>query len=191
MNIAFCIGNGPSREQFDLTLLSDVGPTYGCNQLIEDFPLDNTIVVDRPLLIDFIAKGINQRTNIYTRRRWHTYVQADNLHFLNDPVSKPHNEFEKELNWGSGTHSLNLAAGTGADIVVMLGYDLWSGNIYTNTNVDPSFWIHQIKKCFELHPFVQFVQIQKDGWECPNDWTADNFLMDNFDGLKLLLEENG
>lgn len=185
MNFSFCIGNGPSKEGFDLTTLTDIGPTYGCNQLVESFPLDNTIVVDRTLLIDFIAKGINRRTNIYTRRRWHTYVEADNLHFLDDPVLEIQTEFDREIHWGSGAHALNLAAGTGSDIVVMLGYDLW------NAKINPDAWIYQINKCFELHPFVQFVQIQNEAWACPKEWTAENFLMDNFDGLKALLEENG
>jgi hypothetical protein len=32
---AYCIGNGPSRKDFDLTTLKDTGQTYGCNASIE------------------------------------------------------------------------------------------------------------------------------------------------------------
>lgn len=182
MNIAFCIGNGPSKDGFDLKLLNDAGPTYGCNRLIDKFPLDNTVAVDRNVVIDLIARGV--RTNIYTRRRWHAYVQADNLQFLSDPIQDPQHEYDREIHWGSGTHALNLAAKTGVDIIVMLGYDIW------NADLDPSVWIYQIKKCFELHPNVQFVQIQPSGWHVPEEWTHDNFLMDDFDGLKTLLKDN-
>ena len=34
--IAYCIGNGPSRKNFDLTKLSK-GATYGCNALYRDY----------------------------------------------------------------------------------------------------------------------------------------------------------
>ena len=30
---AYCIGNGPSRKDFDLTKLKETGQTYGCNAL--------------------------------------------------------------------------------------------------------------------------------------------------------------
>ena len=64
MNFAFCIGNGSSKNKFDLNSLKDVGPTYGCNALIETFDLDNTIIVDKDLLIDIISRGFNKKTNI-------------------------------------------------------------------------------------------------------------------------------
>lgn len=184
MNIAFCIGNGPSRKKFDVDKLKSVGPTYGCNRLIEKFGVDNTIVVDRNVLIDLIAQGYNRKTNIYTRQTWHRLVQADNLYFLSDPVEEPIELWDKESHWGSGVHALNLAASRGADIVIMLGYDLY------NAELDPSCWIYQINKCFQLHPNTQFVQIQNDNWECPENWTADNFLMDNYKGLVQLLKDN-
>jgi hypothetical protein len=141
-------------------------------------------VVDRTTLIDLISQGYNRKTNIYTRKAWHKLVQADNLHFLDDPIENPIEIWDKESHWGSGTHALNLAASKGADIVIMLGYDLY------NTELNPDCWIYQIAKCFELHPNTQFVQIQNDKWECPESWTADNFLTDTYKGLVQLLKDN-
>jgi hypothetical protein len=184
MNIAFCIGNGPSRKNFDINKLKVVGPTYGCNHLVETFPVDNTIVVDKNTLIDLIARGYNKKTNVYTRRVWHNLVQADNLYFLNDPIKNPIEIWDREIQWGSGVHALNLAASLGADIIIMLGYDLY------NSNFDPKCWIYQINKCFELHPQTQFVQIQNDKWQPPEIWTADNFLIDTYKGLVQLLKDN-
>lgn len=183
MNIAFCIGNGISREKFDLNKLKDIGPIYGCNRLIETFDIDNTIVVDNSTLIDLVAKGYNRKTNIYTRKRWHRLVEADNVHYLEDPIKEPIHRWDMESQWGSGTHALNLAANNGSEIIVMLGYDLY------NAGFSPNCWIYQIDKCLELHPDTQFVQIQEDGWECPDTWTHSNFLMDNFKGLKQLLKD--
>lgn len=184
MNISFCIGNGPSKNKVDLSKLKDVGPTYGCNSTIDKFNLDNTIVVDRDLLIDFISRGINKKTNIYTRKCWHTLIQADNLYFLDDPVKNIQSKWDNEKHWGSGTHAINLAAKRGTDIIIMLGFDLYK------TGLNPDCWIYQINKCFELYPDTQFVQIQNNDWECPKSWTADNFLMDDYEGLYQLLKDN-
>ena len=183
MNISFCIGNGPSRLKFDLNLLKDIGPTYGCNNLIETFELDNTIIVDRKLLIDFISRGYNKRTNIYTRQRWQSLIQAENLYFLKHPIKHAQIKYEKEINWGSGTHAINLAASRNADIIIMIGYDLYDGNVYNNQIVDPSCWIYQIKKCFDLYPDIQFVQIQDNNWKTPNLWNNENYSQDSFSGL--------
>ena len=183
MNISFCLGNGPSRLNFDLNLLKTAGPTYGCNNLIETFELDNTVIVDRSLLVDMISQCYNTKTNIYTRKRWKNLVEAENLHFLNSPIKYPIEKWDNEIHWGSGTHAINLAASNGADIIIMLGYDLYSGNVYNNVTVDPNCWIYQIKKCFDLYPNIQFVQIQDDKWENPNIWDNENYSQDSFKGL--------
>lgn len=181
MNIAFCVGNGSSRKKVDLSELKAIGPVYGCNNLIEEFALDNTIIVDRKPLIDLISRGFNKQTNVYTRKRWQPLIQADNMHFLSDPISKPVELWDREIHWGSGTHSLNLAAKNGSDVIVMIGYDLY--------DIDPACWIYQISKCFEMYPDTQFVQIQNKKWETPTSWTASNFQRDDFIGLTKLLKQ--
>lgn len=189
MNIAFCIGNGPSRAKFKLEQIKAIGPTYGCNQLIETFDLDNTIVVDKTLLIDFIARGINKRTNLYTRNRWKNIVEAENLRFLEDPIKEPRVRWDNEIHWGSGTHALNLAANNGSEIIVMIGYDLFNSSMYSDKTVDPGCWIYQIKKCFDMYPDLQFVQIQSSDWQCPTEWDNDNLSIDTFENLLKLIKE--
>lgn len=189
MNFAFCIGNGISRLKFDLTQLKEFGPTYGCNQLIETFDLDNTIVVDKTLLIDLVSRGHNKETNLYTRKRWKNLISADNLHFLDDPIQTPQEKWDNEIHWGSGTHAINLAAKNNADIVVMLGYDLHKKGVYNAQTVDPTCWIYQISKCFEMYPSTQFVQIQDKKWKCPKEWTSENFLRDDFKKIVQLLND--
>ncbi len=188
MNIAFCIGNGASRVKFNLKLLKELGPTYGCNQLIESFELDNTIVVDKNLFIDLVSKGYNKKTNLYTRIRWKSIVEAENLKFLENPIKEPTSRWDNEIHWGSGTHALNLAANNNAEIIVMLGYDLYNANLYTNKIVDPACWIYQIKKCFDMYPAVEFVQIQPKKWQCPKEWDNTNLSVDTFDNLLLQLK---
>lgn len=189
MNIAFCVGNGASRKSFDLEQLKDLGPVYGCNQLVETFALDNTIVVDKMLLIDLLSKGYDNKTNLYTRQRWKNLVGSDKLNFLKDPVLEPKIKWDNELQWGSGTHAINLAASNNAQLIVMIGYDLYLQNLYSNQTVDPACWIYQIKKCFEMYPNVQFVQIQNSDWVCPQEWDNDNFTIDTFANLLELIKE--
>ena len=43
---AYCIGNGPSRKEFDLERLKATGQTYGCNALYRDFMPDFIFSVD-------------------------------------------------------------------------------------------------------------------------------------------------
>jgi len=183
MNIVFCIGNGPSIKDIDLTILKPIGPTYGCNNLIETFDVDNTVIVDKHLLIDLISKGYNKKTNIYTRDRWKNLIDVENIKFLSDPILDPKVKWDNENHWGSGTHALNLAASHKAEIIIMLGYDLY------NKDLDPSCWIYQIEQCFKKYPNIQFVQVQKNDWQCPQSWNADNFLMDDIGGLEKMLGE--
>lgn len=185
IKLAFCIGNGISRKQFDLNILKNYGPTYGCNNLILDFDLDNTIIVDRSLLIDMISQNVPERTNLYTRKRWETTIPNVKIFYLPTPIENIQQRWDNEIHWGSGMHALNLAATHGAEIIVMLGYDIWTGNIYGNDAIDPSCWIYQGKRCFDLYPDIQFVQIQPTNWKIPDQWKKiENFSIDNFKGLQ-------
>ena len=189
MNIAFCIGNGLSRKNINVSELKEIGPVYGCNKLIVDVEIDNTIIVDKDLLLELISQGYNKKTNIYTRKRWQKLITAENLFFLSDPITDIKNRWDNEIHWGSGTHALNLAASTGVELIIMLGYDLYKGNVYSNNNVDPSCWIYQINQCFLKYPNVQFVQIQDDNWKIPKEWQTDNFTLDSYSSLKNILKE--
>lgn len=188
MNLAFCIGNGPSREKFDLKLLVGKGTTYGCNYLIENYPLDCTIVVDRQLLVSMVSQHVQKRTNLYTRNKWRTVIDAE-LNYLRTPITNVINRWDNEMHWGSGTHALNLAAEQGAELIIMLGYDLYAGNIYSNQTFDPACWIYQVSRLLVKFPETQFVQIQPKGWKVPEEWKQDNFSFDTFTALKKMLKD--
>ena len=202
MKIAFAIGNGFSRSVFDLELLKGKGVTYGCNVLIEDFQLDNTVACDRSALVYLIASGFDSMTNLWTRARWRNTIGSGSFNDLPTPIENPVERWDKEIHWGSGTHALNLAAEQGADEVAMIGFDLWirsdgQNNIYQdryplyeNKGVGPECWIYQIKRLFEKFPDTSFVQIQPTGWKDPDEWSGyDNYSRDTFAGLKTLLQD--
>lgn len=185
MKCAVCIGNGMSRKNFVLQKIKDVGPTYGCNQLIEHFELDNTIIVDRPLLLEFMGRGFNNRTNLYTREKWTKTVNGVNP--LVVPQFERRHRWDNEQHWGSGIHALNLAAIQYPDIIIMVGYDLWTENIYSGKLVDPNCWIYQMSRIFEIYSSINFVQIQPTGWKCPEQWNTSNLMIDNHEKLEELI----
>ena len=56
--LAYIIGNGPSREQFDIAKLKGTGVIYGCNALYRDYSdlIDFLVAIDPPI-IDEITKS--------------------------------------------------------------------------------------------------------------------------------------
>ena len=201
MKIAFVIGNGHSRTVFDVTSLKDHGVTYGCNLLIKDMQLDNTVACDRNMLIRLISEGYDKVTNLWTRPRWRKVLGSGTFNDLPKPVEEPLERDDQEIHWGSGTHAVNLAATQGADVVVMLGFDLWQrqdglDNIYQDDpmygkkTIDPTTWIYQLSKVFDKFPDTSFVQIQPKSWSEPENWANhENYSRDDYGGLRSWIKE--
>ena len=53
----FCIGNGESRNAFDLNKLKPHGKIYGCNALYRDFKPDYLVSGDAGVIKEICAKG--------------------------------------------------------------------------------------------------------------------------------------
>ena len=201
MKLSFVIGNGHSRSVFDVTKLNDHGVTYGCNLLIEDMQLHNTVVCDRTLLVNLISQGYDKLTNLWTRPRWRKMLGNGDFMDLPIPVSDPKTRYDEEIHWGSGTHAVHLAATQGSDVIVMIGFDIWPrddgmNNIYSSRQdfyddkkvVDPEHWIYQISVCLDKFPSTDFVQIQPSSWKDPNDWVQrENYTRDDYAGLNAML----
>ena len=62
---AYCIGNGPSRKEFDLNKLKATGQTYGCNALYRDFMPDFIFSVDTKMCSKMIADTVGLKTIHY------------------------------------------------------------------------------------------------------------------------------
>lgn len=190
VKIAFVIGNGPSRSVFDIGKLTNHGVTYGCNLQIEETQLDNVVAVDLKMLVHLVSQGYDNRTNLWTRKRWAT----GNAKALPVPLASPKKKWDHEMDWGSGTHAVNLAATQGANVIVLLGFDLWSGNLYSKQEMyssrspSPACWIYQFGKLFEKFPDVSFVQIQPKSWQNPAEWDHLNYSRDTYSGLRSWLK---
>jgi hypothetical protein len=65
MSRAFIIGNGKSREGFDLEQLREHGKIYGCNALYRDFEPDYLIAIDDAITQEIRASNFPAEKFIY------------------------------------------------------------------------------------------------------------------------------
>lgn len=200
MKVSFVIGNGVSRKKQPLERLISSGTVYACNYAILDLPCDHGISVDRGMIFDLISQH-NIECTLWSRKKWCNALSHNTtIHPLPEQLYTPQVRWDAEHHWGSGTHAVWKAAEDGADIVVMLGFDLWNkgtnNNVYANrdhynTNpVDPRCWIYQLQKTFEKHPYTSFVNIQGARWRVPDEWKQlENFSKDTYKNLWEWLSE--
>tara|TARA_B100001057_G_scaffold61906_1_gene55220 strand:- start:28 stop:861 length:834 start_codon:yes stop_codon:yes gene_type:complete len=63
----FCIGNGTSRQDFDLESLRGKGKIYGCNALYRDFKPDVLISVDNGIMHEIYQSGFSKEVECWFR----------------------------------------------------------------------------------------------------------------------------
>ena len=156
MSAAFILGNGKSRLSVDLSKLSPIGSTYGCNWLCKDFAPDCLVATDRP-----IADAIQQSGYAKTHR-FHTRKPIVEL-----GGKSLHNQYK---GFSSGPNAAALALVDGHSDIYLIGMDLGTtngmfNNIYAGTQFykkeldPPTFpgnWINQVvtlTKDFESRQF--------------------------------------
>jgi len=183
---ALVLGNGESRKGLGLNQLKTNHTIIGCNAIIRDFQVDYLVCCDKRM-----ADEANRLTNkpIYTRPEWMTALNRVDI--FNKLPNIPYFSTEKidqPINWGSGPYAVLLAAEMGFPKIVLAGFDLYSkndkiNNIYKGTEhylpetakpVDPAYWIHQIGQLMMVNPFVEFVVLNEEGWQLPEEWKRDN-----------------
>jgi hypothetical protein len=182
--ISFCIGNGESRQGYDLSPLRSHGKLYGSNAVHRDTTVDHLVCCDKRMAQEAISYGYTG--TMYTREDWMLDFRDPKVKVL--PVFKwdQHEKWEKTFHWGSGLHSAHLALRHKTDVLVMIGHDFWSAdglhnNLYKGTNnyqsvdysaVDPRFWVLQFAILFAQFPDTQFFFCQSniDNWKKPQEW---------------------
>jgi hypothetical protein len=193
--IGFCIGNGESRQDYDLSKLSALGDTYGSNAVYRDNEVDHLICCDKRMVRECLLN--NYTKPIYTRPEWYGEFRRTNVY----PV--PQHPWEQKLkwmqtfHWGSGLHAVHLAIKHGCNWLVMLGHDMQKhdgkhNNIYKGTHnyedadhhaIEPSFWIKQFELLFETYPNRQYLFVN-DQWELPFEKTYSNVSVTDYKGFE-------
>ena len=160
---AYCIGNGPSRKDFDLEKLKATGQTYGCNALYRDFIPDYIFSVDTKMTVTMCEDKVYERCIHYAPalevNRPHG---KDKLHLI------PNNQ-----HWISGNQAFWTAGVHGHKNIYLLGYDFREygkdklNNIYQDTknygprNNDTVFdgWLQQFRDMIKMRPYVNYTVV--------------------------------
>lgn len=183
---ALVLGNGESRKNLDIDGFRDQSLIIGCNAIIRDTLPDAVVCCDIRMAKE--AEKIH-KVPIYVRPE--NMVPLNRIEIYRALPNLPYVGSEKQdqpRHWGSGPYAVLLATELGCSTVMLAGFDLYSkdgkiNNLYkgsehylpaTANAVDPSYWIYQISKIFELNPFVTFVILNEEGWQMPAEWQKEN-----------------
>lgn len=112
-DVAYIIGNGPSRKDFDLELLRGSGTIYGCNALYRDFHPDYLVAIDTGIIAEILASD-------FPRNRF--IIPPTNEHY--EPAEC--NPARPRSN--AGMNAMLEALRRGATSLVCLGFDFLLDN---------------------------------------------------------------
>ena len=110
---AYVIGNGPSRQGFDLNKLKDTGQTYGCNAIYRDFIPDFIFSVDTKMTNEMVEAKVGEKTIHYAPSL--EVNRKQNKGMLHLIPNNPH--------WISGNTAFWTAGVHGHKNIYLLGFD--------------------------------------------------------------------
>lgn len=159
--ISFVLGNGKSRQDFNINHYKQYGNIYGCNAIYRDANVDYLVSVDPPMVQEIIDNKAHLSTNFYTREH-KRFKGIDKVNFT-----------AKHLGWSSGPTALWLATYNKSEIVFIVGFDFESNdnninNMYSGTkNYKPSNspatyfgnWIKQIQLTVRDNPNTKYYRL--------------------------------
>ena len=157
---AYCIGNGPSRKDFDLNTLRATGQTYGCNALYRDFMPDYIFSVDAKMTLQMVEDCVGLNTIHYAPAlEVNRKSSKGMLHLI---PNNPH--------WISGNAAFWTAGVHGHKNIYLIGYDFREygkgkfNNMYQDTvcygerHGDHIFegWLKQFRDMLKMRPYVNY-----------------------------------
>ena len=168
---AYCIGNGPSRKNFELNKLQATGQTYGCNALYRDFIPDYIFSVDSPMTLEMIKENVYEKCVHYAPSlEVNRYPKGGPSHLHLIP-NNPHWICGSSAFWTAGVH--------GHKNIYLLGYDFREfgkdefNNIYQDTenygarHSDTVFtgWLKQFRDMLKMRPDVNYIMVHDNAPE--------------------------
>lgn len=180
-NQALVIGNGPTRLDFDLTLLKNhraglMGSrrlqTYGCNALFRDVETDFLVATGEEIVAEIAASGHCDDHIVYANAE--SIVQYPRKFYL----------IPQDPHWNSGAIAAYMACFDGHKKVFLLGFDgndmsRGNSNVYSNTpgyytadsNIPEAFWEKSMLEVFNTYPTVDFVRVAPTPkYRMPESW---------------------
>lgn len=185
---AVAIGNGDSRANFNLQLISDHRggilavdklQTYGCNALYRDFTPNFLIAVGDTIISEIASNGYANDNIVYTNAK--SLLEHSGKFYL----------IPQNLSFDAGSLATYMACFDGHTKVFLIGYDQYDdavgavNNIYKDTNGYPTSQDTQNAKFFSLtlynvmttYPQVEFVRVMPEStwWTPPELQPLPNF----------------
>jgi len=180
-NRALIIGNGPTRLDFDLSLLRNhraglMGSrrlqTYGCNALYRDIATDFLVAIGEEIVQEIAASEYCTDHIVYANAE--SIVQYPKKFYL----------IPQDPHWNSGAIAAYLACFDGHKKVFLLGFDgndmsRGHSNVYAGTtgyydsdaNIPETFWEQSLLQVFQTYPDVDFVRVMPtQGYRMPESW---------------------
>ena len=186
--VAFVLGNGLSRLQFDISQLSKHGTVIGCNRIYDHLIPDYIVSVDKPMIDIILMDDVQMKTKVFIDGRVYRqhYKHCKSLY----PIDADVNGII-----GSGDLACMLACVLEHTHVYMIGFDYISkndkiNNVYTgrkpykpigSTHTLPisiQNWYNKFEIVINRYPDVQFIRVNANNFIPPV--TATNFT--NCDG---------
>lgn len=161
MTVAFCLGNGLSRQGIDLKQVANWGPVYGCNALYREFTPTALIATDKPIASEIQESGYSAKNRFYTRKPI--------------PNMGAHQVPKKYYGNSSGPICVAVACLDQASKIYLLGYDMGPtlqgrfNNVYADTahykksTQEPTYtgnWQRQLRQVFLDFPNVTFIRVK-------------------------------
>ena len=193
MDTVAVIGNGESRSCINFNDYKGRITLIGCNAIHRELVVDHLVCCDQRMVRESVSRKKSRKIPfIYTRERYfrdfNKLEKNKRVQLL--PVLPYSGQLKQDQpeHWGSGPYAVLLAATMGFKNVCIFGFDLYGrdnliNNIYKGTQnylganaspVDPSYWIYQLKKVFQLFPHISFKLYNSEDWQCPVEWTLPN-----------------
>lgn len=167
MSKAFVIGNGTSRQDFDLQRLVGKGKIYACNAVYRTFAPDYLIAVDPKMIHEIVGNNYHLDGQVWTNFN-KAYEKYSGLFYFNP-----------NKGWSSGPTALWKAASDWYQDIYILGFDyqgLFDGkrvnNIYADTpnykkSVEPATyygnWLRQTESVIKERSDITFYRVTKPG----------------------------
>lgn len=181
--IAFVLGNGTSRLQFDLPKLKQLGTIFGCNALYRDFIPDYLCAVDHPMVEEIVQNKVFDKCKFYIEdqaryQRYNGYQQ----------IQRICTQFPSTLD--SGNLATLLACREGYTTVYQIGFDYIGiaekqNNVYSGTrNYHPpghkhvpraaiQQWYQRTQTILQRHTHTKIIRVIGNDFVAPI--TADNY----------------
>ena len=137
---AVVLGNGLSRQRFDLLKIHKVWQTYGCNAIYRDFVPHNLFAMDFEMAREIVISGFHNYCNFYTAHDNERDSWADSEHILFIP-NQP-NTID------TGSAAVLQASLDAHQEIYLVGFDReqneYVNNLYSGTeNYPPRAFYHQ------------------------------------------------